>query len=370
MKIRDVRVRFFGVDRESQVSFGLMKRRTFCLVEVEVEDGTVGYGESWVNFPSWCPSERKETILQGIRPLLIGRTVSNVLDTQAFLLQSLERIGLQWGAPGPIHQAISGIDLALWDLAGKAKGLPVYRMFGGSRTEIPVYASGLGPIVTEEDIERQQARGIHSYKLKIGFGREQDLKAVRNLRNRVGSNAEIMVDANQAWDVREAKYLIDAMKESFPAWVEEPIRSDDMDGMRELVAYSGIPIAAGENLYGKNAFAKWINCNALSIAQPDLTKVGGFSEAYAVAQLAHSFGIPYAPHFMGSIIGLVATCHLFSIVPGGLRVELDYSKYPLIEDVIQSPLTVRNGHIHLSEGPGWGIVFDEDVLRSYELSDI
>ncbi|MHB1652048.1 MAG: mandelate racemase/muconate lactonizing enzyme family protein [Desulfitobacteriaceae bacterium] len=371
MKIVDVKTRFFGFRPERPVknSFGAIQRRTMCLVEVVAEDGTIGLGESWVNFPQWAPNERKATIEKGLRPLLIGRDATDVIGNHIMLTQKLNRVGLQWGSLGAIYQSISGVDLALWDLCGKIRGLPVFRMMGrgDENFRIPVYASGLGPQVHSEDIERQKLLGINAFKLKVGFGDEEDLLSLEQLRRMVGQDAMIMVDANQAWTLKQAKKMLNAMKSYGISWVEEPLRADDMDGYLELTKGSEIPISAGENLYGRRAFATWGSSGALNIAQPDVTKVGGFSEAWVIAQMMQAWDIPYAPHFLGSVIGLAATCHLFASVPGGIIVELDSNENPLRDGVLEVPMKIEDGHIVLSEKPGWGVSLSEAKLAMFQM---
>ncbi|MCF8568513.1 mandelate racemase/muconate lactonizing enzyme family protein [Alicyclobacillus tolerans] len=370
MKIIDVKTRFFGYKPVHAVtnSFGAIKRRTMCLVEVVAEDGTTGYGESWVNFPEWGPKERKATIEEGIRPLLVGTDATQVVGNHDMLMKKLNRIGLQWGSVGAIHQAISGVDLALWDLCGKIRGLPVYKMLGGETKGIPVYASGLGPQVQRDNIMEHMALGIHAFKLKVGFGKDQDLEALRNLRNLVGENASVMVDANQAWTLNQAIQMIDAFQPYNVSWLEEPLRADDMDGYIKLTNQSSIPISAGENLYGRRPFAKWGNSQAIHIAQPDVTKVGGLTEALVITQMMQSWDIRYAPHFLGSIIGLIATCHLFATVPGGMIVELDANENPLRNGVLESPIRIEGGKLSLPDGPGWGIQFSEQKLKEFEIT--
>ena len=364
----DVRTRFFRFQPPSPLvsSLGSRSFRTLCLVEVETEDGLIGLGESWTNFPHWGAAERHATLMHGIRPLIVGQNVSDVIGTHYRLFQQLERIGLQWGSPGAISQAISGVDLALWDLAGKRHKIPVYQLLGGGRSHVPVYASGLGPIVDEDIIRRHRQMGINVFKLKVGFGLDQDIDQINRLRKLVGPSAHILVDANQAWTVREALTEISAMKPFQIDWIEEPVRADDFDAMATVVERSPIPIAAGENLYGRSQFASWSAHQALNIAQPDITKVGGLSEAWVIAQMVRSWHIPYAPHFLGSVIGLAATCHLFSAVPGGLWVELDSNPNALREEIAE-PLAVRDGLIAVPQDPGLGIRLKESTLKKYEI---
>lgn len=368
--IIDVKARFFRFRPPEPMvsSMGQRDYRVLCLIEITADNGLTGYGESWLNFPAWGPRERAGTIEEGVKPVLIGENPEHVLALNDKLWRHLTRIGLQWGSPGAISQAISGADLALWDLAGKLVGLPVCRMVGERGAPVPVYASGLGPIVDEEVVRWHQDRGVQAFKLKIGFNPDQDLRELRRLRKMVGAEALVMADANQAWQAREAMTMADRLQEFNLRWLEEPVAASDLPGSIRVAQHSPVPIAAGENLYGLRTFVDWMDAGGLHVVQPDLTKVGGFSRAYTVARMAEAWGIPYAPHFLGSGLGLLATAHLFAAVPGGLIVELDSNPNRLRTSLFHGGLTIEQGHLVLPAGVGWGLDFDWDVLRDHEFT--
>lgn len=338
-----------------------------CLVEVASSDGETGIGESWLNFPSWGAAERYATFTQGVAPLLQGVDVSDVVGTHSRLTTALGGLGRQIGMPGAVAQAISGVDLALWDLRGRVLGVPVYQMIGGGRRRIPVYASGLGPVLDEQLVAKHLALGIQAFKIKVGFGADQDFAQVSRLRTLVGDRAHIMVDANQAWTRATALDTIRRLAPLGLDWVEEPLPADDIDGMAHLVAASPVPISAGENLYGRQEFGRWAVRGAFGVAQPDITKVGGLTEAWAIAHMMAAFRIPYTPHFLGGAVGLIATGHLFSAVPGGIAVELDTNPNVLRDSIVTPALRIEDGSLLLPDGPGWGLQLDEEVLRRYEV---
>ncbi|MCL8207091.1 MAG: mandelate racemase/muconate lactonizing enzyme family protein [Actinomycetia bacterium] len=366
-RITDVTVQFFRYRPPNPLvsSLGQRTDRVWCLVAVHTDEGVTGYGESWVNFPAWAPQERRATLLAGIRPLIIGEDPTQVTVLHARLEAALGRVGLQWGSPGAIAQALSGVDLALWDVTGKLYGVPVYRLLGGGAARVPVYASGLGPGLDEDVVRQHQAWGIHVFKVRVGFGREQDIEAVARLREWVGPAATILVDANQAWTPREAVDRIGALEPYGIAWVEEPIRADDLDGYKWVAARVRVPLAAGENWYGLRTFAGALQSGAVQIIQPDVTKVGGLTAGWAIARWAAAWGCRWAPHFLGHRVGLLASAHLMAAVPGGLWLELDTAPNPLRTASARDPLVIREGQLDLPDRPGWGVDLDEDSLAPF-----
>lgn len=346
-------------------SVGIMEQRATCLVELETREGIRGFGESWVNFPAWAVIERRATLLQGVGPLVLGADETDIEEIHRRVLRALLPIGRQWGAVGPIWQAVSAVDQALWDIAGQRARQPVWRLLGGVGGSVPVYASGLGPQIEPRIVEDCLDRGIRIFKLKGGRDLPYDLEQVKLLRQIVGEAATIWLDANQGWEtVEQAQGAIDTLAEQGVTLVEEPIAADDWDGMAQLAACSPIPLAAGENVYGVAQFRRWAERGALGVAQPDVSKGGGITEARRVAtELRQKFGLPYAPHYLGGAVGLYATAHFFNGVPGGIAVELDTNPNPLREDLVEPPPRVRDGQLELPSGPGLGITFRRDIWR-------
>lgn len=369
MRISDVRMRFFRHRLHTPLmsAVGALDERRMCVVEIQTECGLVGIGESWSNFPSWAMSERYAAIMVGMRPFLLGRDATNVMHLHRELTDAFWKTGLQAGSPGPIAQAISGIDLALWDLAGRRVGLPVFRLLGGGNPRVPLYASALGPLVDEPVLFSLQALGFQAFKLKVGFDLSRDLATLKHLRGVVGDTAAVMVDANQAWTPPEAIRAIKAMSDLNIGWVEEPVVADDCEGTANVARHSSVPIAVGENLYGRSAFARWAHQRACGVAQPDVTKVGGFSEAWVIAHMMRAWNVPYAPHFLGGAVGLMASCHLFAAVPGGLWMEWDSNPNPLRDQIVEPPFEVVDGCVTLSEESGWGIRIREELASQYEV---
>ena len=375
MKITDVIpiVLSYPLETEVRTSFGRMQSRTNLLVRIETDEGISGIGESWTNFPHWSFEERRATILKGLRPLLLDEDPRAV----SFLWDKMHRglmrsgAGLQWGAEGPLMQAISGVDIALWDILGKSLGVPVYRLLGGAGSEkIAAYASGLGPEGFEPYVEASLQKGYSAFKLKVGFGRDIDLRNIRTIRELIGPERRLMIDANQAWrSAAEALDHLNAYREFGLALIEEPLPADRLAELRNIRARRIAPVAGGENVYGREGFRRTLGAEALDVVQPDLTKTGGISEARIICQMAWAWEIPYAPHMFGTAVGQAASLHLLASTPNGLFMEVDANPNPLMTRLLKkSTFEFQGGGFVVSgDGPGLGIELDPEVVREFEV---
>ncbi|CAG7616839.1 D-galactarolactone cycloisomerase [Paenibacillus allorhizosphaerae] len=345
-----------------------MDARTTVLVKVETDTGEYGIGEIWNNFPSWGVYEKVTTLKHGITPLLIGEDPLDIGEINAKLFRALTVLGLQWGALGPIYQSISGIDMALWDLKGKHMGKPVAQLLGGhDRQPVQVYASGIGPGEIENLIESHQEMGVSAFKLKVGKNDEQDFRNLQKMRGMLQPDDKIMIDANQAWDRENAIRNLQRFKAFNLTWIEEPLRCDDFNGYRFVRESTGIPVAAGENLYGERHARMALENRALDIIQPDLSKNGGISECRAMADIARSADVPFAPHFLGGAVCLAASLHFFSAVPGGVLLELDANPNPFREKLFTTPFVVKDGKLAVPQGPGLGMELDPEFVEHYRI---
>lgn len=375
MKIDAVRVIALEAPSDTPVrtSFGTMLRRRAILVRIETDGGVHGWGESWVNFPAWSYRERCDTIAQGLVPLLLGRDPREVAFLHGEMVHATHVLARQWGAPGPISQAISALDVALWDIVGKVVGQPLYRLWGGVARPVRVYASGLGPDDPVGPAIALSQQGVRTFKLKVGFGRERDEANLALLRGALGEDAELLVDANQAWDLETAEGMLESLACHRVRWLEEPLPADDVAGMARLRpllrARGGMRLAAGENVYGMGRFAELISCGAVDVVQPDVTKMGGFTEALRVCGLASAFGVPFAPHFLGSAVGLMASLHLVAAAPGGAMLELDANPNALRDELGGAAVRVEEGHLRLPTGPGLGWEPPAGVLERYAIAE-
>ena len=373
MKIINVRTLTLSCPLPSPVetSFGRMLNRVNSLVLIDTDEGLTGVGETWTNYPSWAPAERRLTIEHGVKPLLLGENPLNVAQLSHNMLNSLMNSGAgrQWGAKGLLHQAVSGAEMALWDLAGKKYALPVYRLLGGKGlNRIQAYASGLGPRKFEGHVEHALGKGYSAFKLKVGFGLDMDLANLRTMRELIGPSARLMIDANQGWrDAPEALFHLKRYADFAPEFIEEPVPADQLADLATIRRERLLPVAGGENVYGRKGFRDVLASGALDILQPDVTKVGGLSEARAVCDMALAWDLPFAPHMFGTAVGLAASLHLLAAVPGGRIMEVDSTVNPFMTDLlINTFFCFENGHFILSEEkPGLGFELNEDIVSEY-----
>jgi L-alanine-DL-glutamate epimerase-like enolase superfamily enzyme len=351
------------VERPVRTAFGAMTNRPAVIVRAESQ-GAVGYGEIWCNFPT-CGAEHRARLLESVfRPWIIGREWSSPAETFAELSARSHRLALQAGEPGPIAQVIAGIDTALWDLAARQAGLPLWRLLGGSQGRMPAYASGINPDGAVQQAEEARAAGFRAFKLKIGFGADVDLDNLAAMRSRLGPDAPIAVDANQAWDLDEAIAMSRALARYAPLWLEEPIAADSpLEDWQRLAQASPIPLAAGENLRGDAAFDAAIASGAFRVIQPDLAKWGGITACLPLARRINRAGLRYCPHFLGGGIGLLASAHLLAAAGGDGLLEIDSNANPLREGLAAPFPALEDGRFVLSEEPGLGVAPSPEVER-------
>jgi D-galactarolactone cycloisomerase len=351
------------VERPVRTAFGAMTNRPAVIVRAE-GGGTVGYGEIWCNFPT-CGAEHRARLLQSVLgPWVTEREWSSPAEAFAELSARSHRLALQAGEPGPVGQVIAGIDIALWDLAARHAGVPLWRLLGGSRDRMPAYASGINPDGAVQQAEGTRAAGFRAFKLKIGFGADVDLDNLAAMRSRLGPDAPIAVDANQAWDLDEAIAMSRALARYTPLWLEEPLAADSpLEDWQRLAEVSPIPLAAGENLRGDAAFDAAIASGALRFIQPDLAKWGGITACLPLARRINSAGICYCPHFLGGGIGLLASAHLLAAAGGDGLLEIDSNDNPLREGLAAPFPPLEDGRLVLSEAPGLGVAPNPEVER-------
>jgi D-galactarolactone cycloisomerase len=353
------------LEKPLPVAFGVFRDRPSVLVHVVDKDGAEGWGEAWSNFPTVGAEHRARLVADVVGPRLVGRTLAAPEETFATLSRELEVLVLQTGEIGPIAQAIAGIDIAVWDLAARKAGTPLYRFLGGAPKErVPVYATGLSPDDPHELFARWYAAGHRAFKLKTGFGQERDIKNLSALRASVG-NAVITIDSNQIHSTDDAIALSRAAANYNVTWFEEPIRVDAPESeWRRLADASPIPLAGGENLRG-DEFDRAIASRILTYFQPDVTKWGGFSELRPIARKIVDAGRVYCPHYFGGGLALLSSLHLLAATGGDGLLEFDPRDNPVREAVIGSLLPVENGTIPVPQGPGLGVAPDLQSLASY-----
>lgn len=367
MKITDVKFipLRYPLKESLRLAWGEMTHRQFALIQIETDEGIIGIGETSVNFPAWSIVERKATVEQGIKPLLLGEDPLRIEKLWEKMYNSLIRLGLLWGK-GAIMQAISGADIALWDIAGKALGVPVFRLLGGLyQDRIKLYATGFSLKEPAEGARGCVEQGYRAVKLRIGFDARQDIENVKAVREAIGDEIQLMVDANMAWDRRLAMEMAQTLEEFDLYWIEEPVRCDDLEGMAAVAATTKTPIAAGENAFGRRDFKALLMAHAVDIIMPDVTRSGGLTECRKICSMASTWDVPYSPHHYGSDVGFAASLHLLASTPGGLIMLRDVSPTPLREEVLLEPLKIEGGYAEVPQGPGLGVELDEEIISRF-----
>jgi L-alanine-DL-glutamate epimerase-like enolase superfamily enzyme len=353
------------VEYPARTAFGTMTTRPAVIVRALADDGAIGHGEIWCNFPTCGAEHRARLVETFLAPMLIEHPWASPAEAFHELTRRAHVLALQAGEPGPLAQAIAGIDIALWDLAARRAGLPLWHLLGGvGEARLPAYASGINPDRAVDQALDAEAAGFRAFKLKIGFGREIDRANLVALREQLGSDAPIAIDANQAWDLDEAIAMSRALTPYAPTWLEEPLAVDRPQAeWRALANASPVPLAGGENLRGEDAFSEAIEAGVLEVVQPDVAKWGGITGCLPLARRIVAAGKRYCPHYLGGGIGLLASAHLLAAAGGDGLLEIDSNRNPLRAGLAEPFPPLENGCLALSDAPGLGVMPGPDAAR-------
>ena len=341
------------------------KERWMSITEVTTDEEIKGF---WIG-------GNKEIIEGSIKPKIIGEDPLNIERIWMKMYMGGTRKPV---AKGEYIAAMSRVDNALWDLAGKILGQPVYKLLGGYTNRVRVYAAGgyyaEGKTIEDlvKEMERNIAEGFTAVKMKVGgwrFGIDMktDVQRVKAVREAIGNDIDLMVDANNAWNAYEAKRFAKLIEPYHPFWFEEPVHPDDIEGSLEVKASTFIPIASGENEFTHYGFRDLISRRAVDIIQADPNIAGGLTEIRKIAAMADAYHIHFAPHG-GHIIG----SHAVAAFPNGLIVECYSSKASPYKDpdppprIYNDPIEIKNGWIEIPDKPGFGMEIDEKTAEKYE----
>lgn len=363
-------------DKVQQVVFGGYRA---TIVRVTTDEGLVGYGECMTRF---APAALK-MIIEEVTPIVIGTDPLQPEHTWEIMYAAMMNRGHNRGF---FIEAISGIDVALWDLRAKIHNLPLYMFLGGRQRDlIPSYASSLR--MREKSIVLDTAQqflddGFRSMKIKLGKnpdGYVRDIKLVEEIRKTVGDDVTLTVDANCAYheDYKLALRVGRELEKLGVYWFEEPISPDNMYGYKYLVDHLDMAIAWGESSFTRYDFANMMAERAVDIVQPNPCRVGGLTEVAKIAHMSQAFHLPYAPHTGScSALCLAVSLHIATALPNLLTFEVmrsDWSKKdrnPLRHDLLKEPYDVfENGFLHAprADRPGIGIEINEEILERYSV---
>lgn len=367
-------------ERRHTSDFGLMDTFNTALVTVETDDGLTGYGEAKVhvgsagNYASVCSVVEHE-----LRPLLLGQDPRSIAGlwqamyngSRAHLAREHGRSFPALGRRGITVSAISGVDIALWDLLGKRLGVPVYQLLGGRcRDRILAYASGgwAGPGAIGAEVRRFVEMGYRAVKIRSGLNDasvDASAERVREVREAVGPGVQVMIDAHGTLSLPEAKRLCRKIEPYDVAWFEEPTPIDFPDAMRELRRSTDIPIAAGESEQTRYPFRDLLERRAVDILQPDLSIGGGISEARHIASLAGAYQVQLAPHLWGGAVLFAAGLHLAAATPNVVILEHCHGCNPLLRELVPEQFDLLDGCLEINDRPGLGVTPDPETVERY-----
>ncbi|WP_281244642.1 mandelate racemase/muconate lactonizing enzyme family protein [Thioclava dalianensis] len=346
-------------------------RRLHLLVEVICDDGTVGWGE--------ClgPPLPNAAVVEAYRDLLLG---SDPLETERAWALCYNALRDQ-GQRGLTITALSGIDIALWDIKGKHFGVPVSTLLGGRfRDRVEAYATGSfrrdgvdRVRDNEAEMAGHAAAGFRRMKLKIGFDLAEDLRVIAAVREAIGPDRMLMIDANHGYTVGEAIRLGQQAERYDIDWFEEPVVPEQLDAYLAVKAQQPIPLAAGETWHTRWGFHAPMQRRCVEIVQPDLCGMGGFTEARRVADMASLYGIRVVPHIWGTAVQLAAALQFMAaMVPDPMRrasvapiMEFDRTENPFRQAVVTQSIEHENGWVRVPDGPGLGIEIDRAALSAF-----
>ena len=381
MKITDVKTYVLQAILENQ-GFGwsqrVTDRRQTAICVVTTDEGITGLGEAF--YFGGPASLAADMIDNALGPLIVGRDPFDTGVIWDFLYNWTRDQGMK----GLTISALSAVDIALWDIKGKALELPVHKLLGGAyRRQARVYATGLYepqnvPDITEALVKEAlgyKEAGFSGMKLKVGYGIDTDLKYIKAIREAIGEDLFLMVDANHAYNAGEAIRLAREMEPFHIHWFEEPVPPEDIDGYIEVKNSSVVPVAGGECEYTRYGFRELIQRRAVDILQPDLCAAGGFSEMTKIVAMASAANMPVIPHVWGTNVGLAAALQLFAALPNFPErrfpaepfFEYDRSPNPLRDGVTVEKFKMKNGYLDIPERPGLGITLDPAFVEKHKL---
>jgi L-alanine-DL-glutamate epimerase-like enolase superfamily enzyme len=369
-QIRDVQAypSSFPLAPDATVTLGIGRtvKRDAVIVKVLTEDGLVGFGES---HHGRCPGAVAHLVNTTLRQLVVGLDAFDVVG----IWDRIYRMQLSSHGMGTAAViAMSGIDMALWDIRAKAAGWPLYRLFGGSSRPIPAYAGGVSlgyqePGSLVEEVGALVEAGYRAVKLRVGDSTDRDLERLAAVRATFGDDLTILVDANTGYSIEDTRQMIPQFESYGVGWLEEPFPAHDRHSYALAAGYGNLPLAAGENCYTRFEFSSVIQDGIIQILQPDLSKTGGPTEAMRIAAMASAHKLPIHPHTSITGLNMAATIHFLAAIDNRGYFEADVSQNNLFRDkLVGQPYTLdADGCVKPIEKPGIGLDVDEDFLAKH-----
>ncbi len=356
-------------------SFGTMRARWALWVQVRDQDGAEGWGEVWCNFPDSGALHRCRLLQEVFAPLLPSLQGDDPAGMSAQVAARTRILRLQSAEYGPLDQCAAGLDVAIWDLHARRVGQPLYQVLHRAlhgeaatrpaRPSMRAYASGINPHGACATIERVAQAGHRAFKVKVGFGDDEDVRTLQEARAAAGDRW-LAADANQGWTLEQAKAILPRLDRFQLAWMEEPLAADaTASDWQALRASAPMPLAAGENINHPRAFDSALQEWGLDVMQPDLAKWGGFTGCLEVVRACLSNGTMYCPHYLGGGIGLLASAHLLAASGQDGLLEMDVNPNPLRTEALAGALGPQQGRVMLDEAPGLGLMPDLAAMKTW-----
>jgi L-alanine-DL-glutamate epimerase-like enolase superfamily enzyme len=344
-------------------SWGSYTKVSIVLVEVRTDAGLIGVGETLARF---SPKAYADLIETSLKPRLVGQDARNI----GALWQSMRR-SLSGRAGGMLIEAIAGVDIALWDIMGKAAGLPISKLLGGTgRERIDVYAAAVNWVDDTEadrELERYIGEGFPRIKVKMSNPVKEACRRIERLRDRAGDDIALCVDANWAYNLDQAIEVGRALSANGYFWFEEPLAPENEQGYEELRKRCDVPLAAGESNFTADQAQRLVANRTLSILQPDVARAGGITETRRMADYAALHDVGYAPHIgMSGIVCETASVHLAAALPNFKVMECECDLSPFkreLADLAPGCLRQKDGTLDVPTGPGLGIEIDWDAVK-------
>lgn len=362
----------FRLDQGKTVTMGIgsTTKRDTIIVRVETSEGITGYGEA---HPGRSPGAVVSLIHNTLAPMLIGMKATDVIG----VWKRVHRMQLSsHGVGSGASLGLSGIDMALWDIRGKATKMPLYELLGGSKRRLRAYAGGisLGYQSKEslaEEAQEYVARGYKAIKLRLGDSAKADIERVLHVRKVLGDDIDILTDANTAYTLADVRSVLPVLADIKAGWLEEPFACNDFSSYREAAKITSlVPIAAGENHYGRFEFAQLREAGAVQIWQPDLSKCGGITEGLAIAAMASAYRIPMHTHSSATGINHAATIHFMAAIENSGYFEACVSHFNPLRDMFGTTFEIgADGCVEPLDKPGIGLEIDESLFAKYPLID-
>jgi L-alanine-DL-glutamate epimerase-like enolase superfamily enzyme len=370
VKIADVKAYpvSFPIPPQNRVALGIgtAVKRDAVIVKITTDEGITGWGEAHHGRAHTTVAKLIETTL---KQLIDGMEVHNVVGVwEKMYRYQLASHGMGAGA----CLAISGIDMALWDIRGKALGLPLYKLLGGARRAIPAYAGGVSlgyqePSLLIEEAKKSVDQGYKAIKLRLGDSPKKDIERVRAIRKAFGDGIVILTDANIGCSVEDVRQIMPALDELDIGWLEEPFPAHDYRSYREARTFGRTPLAAGENHYTRFEFDRVIEDGAITILQPDLSKSGGITECLRIAAMASAWKLRIHPHSSMTGLNHAASIHFLAAIDNGGYFEGDVSKSNRYRDeLVENPGKIdKDGNVYPLDKPGIGLEVNEEFLAKH-----